>query len=84
MAARGYGAGPRTRLPERPYAAAERVVLALGVALGVVAIAALALGAAPYSFYPTLDPVLAPGAVALAAALAAALCGAALALARYP
>jgi len=84
MAARGYGAGPRTRLPERAYGAAERAVLALGVALAVVAAGALALGAAPYSFYPTLDPVLAPGAVALAAALAAALGGAALALARYP
>ena len=75
MAARGYGAGPRTRLPERPYDRAEWGVLALGGALAVTAIAALVLGLAPYSYYPTLDPVLAPGAVALAAVVAGALGG---------
>jgi energy-coupling factor transport system permease protein len=84
MAARGYGAGPRTRLPERAYDRAERVVLALGAALGAAAIAGLALGLAPYSYYPTLDPVLAPGAVALAAATAGALGAAALVLRRSP
>lgn len=84
MAARGYGSGPRTRLPERRYGPAERVVLVLGAALAVVAAAALALGLAPYDYYPTLDPVLAPGAVAVAAALLAALGGAALALRRLP
>jgi energy-coupling factor transport system permease protein len=84
MTARGYGAGPRTRLPERRYGPAERVVLALGAALAALAAAALALGLAPYSYYPTLDPVLAPGAVALAAAVAAILGGAALALRRLP
>ncbi|HEX2504098.1 MAG TPA: energy-coupling factor transporter transmembrane component T [Miltoncostaeaceae bacterium] len=84
MAARGYGAGPRTRLPERPYDRAEWGVLALGGALAVAAIAALVLGLAPYSYYPTLDPVLAPGAVALAAVVAGALGGAALVLRRSP
>ena len=82
MAARGYGAGPRTRLPEPAHSRVERAVLALGVALCAVAGVAIAVGAAPYAFYPTLDPLLAPGAVALAAALAAALGGAALILAR--
>jgi energy-coupling factor transport system permease protein len=84
MTARGYGAGPRTRLPERRYGRAERVVLALGVALAALAAAALALGLAPYSFYPTLDPVLEPGPVALAAGVAAILGAAALVLRRLP
>lgn len=84
MAARGYGAGPRTRLPEPGYGRAESAVLALGAALAAVAVAALALGLAPYSFYPTLDPVLSPGALALAAATGGALGAAALALARWP
>jgi energy-coupling factor transport system permease protein len=84
MAARGYGAGPRTRLPEPAYAGAERAVLALGAALAAAAVAALAVGAAPYSYYPALDPVLAPGALAMAGALAAALGGAAVVLRRWP
>jgi energy-coupling factor transport system permease protein len=84
MAARGYGSGPRTRLPERAYGRAERIVLALGAALAAVAAVALAAGAAPYAYYPTLDPPLSPGAVALAGAVAGALGGAALALRRWP
>jgi energy-coupling factor transport system permease protein len=84
MAARGYGGGPRTRLPERPYDGPERAVLAVGAGLGIVATATLAVGAAPYAYYPTLDAPLAPGAVAVALALAAALGGAALVLRRAP
>ena len=84
MAARGYGAGPRSRLPERPYDRAEWIVLALGAALAAAAVAALIAGLAPYSYYPTLDPVLAPGAVALAAVVAGSLGGAALILRRSP
>jgi energy-coupling factor transport system permease protein len=84
MAARGYGVGPRTRLPERPYDGAERVVLALGAGLAAVAAAALAVGAAPYGYYPRLDAPLAPGAVAVAAALAGALGAAALVLRPRP
>jgi energy-coupling factor transport system permease protein len=84
MTARGYGAGPRTRLSERRYGRAEWIVLALGAALAALAAAALALGLAPYSYYPTLDPVLSPSAVASAAAVAAILGSAALALRRLP
>jgi energy-coupling factor transport system permease protein len=84
MAARGYGAGPRTRLPEPAYGRAERIVLGLAAALAAAAVAALAAGAAPYSYYPRLDPALAPGALALAGALAAALGGAAIVLRRWP
>ncbi len=84
MAARGYGSGPRTRVPERPYGRAEHAVLALGVALGGTAAAALLLGAAPYSYYPSLASPVAPGALALAAALGGTLGGAALVLRRWP
>lgn len=82
MAARGYGAGARTRLPEPAYDRVERAVLALALALCAAAGVAIAVGAAPYAFYPTLGPLLGPGAVALSAALGATLGTAALILAR--
>ena len=57
MAARGYGAGPRTRVPERAYGRAERAVLALGAALARGG----GRGARPrrsrrYAYYPTPRP----------------------------
>ena len=67
MTARGYGAGPRTRSPSavRPRRAGRPGARRRpGGPCG----GALALGLAPYSFYPTLDPLLEPGPVALAAA----------------
>ena len=81
MTARGYGAGPRSRVAERPYRVSERVVLAIGVALCVLTAATVGLGLADYSFYPTPDPVGGSGAAVAAAALAA-LGGAALVLRR--
>lgn len=82
MAARGYGSGPRTRVAEAPYGPAERITLAIGAGLGALAGAVVALGLAPYSYYPTVDDALAPDALALAAAVLCAMCGAALVLRR--
>ncbi|WP_217914427.1 energy-coupling factor transporter transmembrane component T [Miltoncostaea marina] len=82
MTARGYGAGPRTRSPERPWVREERAALALGAALVAVAAVAATAGLGGYSYYPTLDPLLGAGGLALAAAAAAALGGAALVLRR--
>lgn len=82
MAARGYGSGPRTRVPEAPYGAVERAVLAIAAALTGVAAVVLALGPDDYSYYPTLGWALTPGAVAVAGAVLAALAGAALVLRR--
>jgi len=82
MAARGYGSGPRTRVPEAPYGGVERVVLALAAGLAGVAAASLALGLDDYAYYPALGWALSPGAVATAAATLAALGGASLVLRR--
>jgi energy-coupling factor transport system permease protein len=82
MAARGYGSGPRTRVAEPAYDVRERLVLAIGAALALIAAAAIATGALAYSYYPTLDAPLAPAAVATALGVAASLCGAALVLRR--
>lgn len=82
MTARGYGAGRRTRVPEPGYRPAERVTLALGLALGAVAAAMIALGLARYSFYPTAGDPWAPGAIGVSAAALAALAAAALVLRR--
>jgi energy-coupling factor transport system permease protein len=82
MTARGYGAGPRTRIPEAHYDRVERVALIIGLALCVVAVAAIGLGAVGYSYYPTLAPPFSAGPVAVAAATLAALVGAAAVLRR--
>ncbi len=82
MTARGYGAGSRTRIPEPGYTRAERIVLAIAVALCIVAAAAIGLGAVDYSYYPTLGSPLAGGPVAIAAATLIALLGAAAVLRR--
>ena len=57
MAARGYGAGPRTRMTEAPPTRIDRLVLTLSLPL--VALAGLAIVGAlgRFDFYPTLDPV---------------------------
>ena len=77
MVARGYSAGPRTRLPERPYDRVEWTTLALGAGVAVLAAVAIVTPIDDYRYYPTLGPVLTPGAVATAAAALAALVGAA-------
>jgi energy-coupling factor transport system permease protein len=82
MTARGYGAGPRTRIAEPRYRPRERVALGIGLAMCALAAATIALGLADYDFYPTPDPLLAGSAAAVAAAALAGLCGAAWALRR--
>ena len=81
MAARGYGEGRRTRLPERRRDAGEWVALLLAVALVPVVAWAVAGGAASFTFYPVLGPVVTAQSVALALAALLALVGAAAALA---
>lgn len=68
MAARGYGSGPRTHLPERPLTGRERGVAALGALLVPVAAAALLGLVGAFAFYPVAEPVL-TGGNALAAGL---------------
>ena len=82
MAARGYGEGPRTRLPERPRDLGERITLGISVLLAVVVAWAIAIGATGFTFYPVLGPVLTGQSVALAAVSLAALVGTAVALTR--
>ena len=82
MAARGYGEGRRTRLPERPRDAGERITLGIAVLLAAAVAWAIATGATAYAFYPVLDPVVTWQSVALSAGALAALVGAAVALAR--
>lgn len=82
MTARGYGAGPRSRIAEPPHTPAERAVLLTAAALGALAAAVVALGLASYAFYPTLGSPLADGGPAVAVATAAALGGCAVVLRR--
>jgi energy-coupling factor transport system permease protein len=82
MTARGYGAGPRTRVSEAGYDAVERAVLAIAIALCAVAAGALALGAVAYAYYPRLEGPLTLGPAAVAAATLALLLGASVALRR--
>lgn len=81
MAARGYGEGRRTRLPERRRDAGEWIALVLAVALVPVVAWAVAGGAASFTFYPVLGPVVTAQSVALALSVLLALVGAAAALA---
>lgn len=57
MAARGYGSGPRTRLPEATWSATERLVGALGVVLAALAVVAIAGWIGRFDFYPALAPL---------------------------
>lgn len=81
MTARGYGAGPRTRIAEVPYRPREIAALLIGVAMCLLAAATIALGLADYRFYPTPDPLLGAG-LGVAAATLAGLCAAAWVLRR--
>lgn len=80
MAARGYGEGRRTRLPERPRDTGERITLLLAVLLAAAVAWAIVSGAAGFAFYPVLDPVVTWQSVALAVGVLVALVGAAVAL----
>ena len=68
MAARGYGGGAFTELPEDPAPRAVRVALLVGVGLILLAIA-LAVGTLPYAIYPQADPLATLPALAGAAAV---------------
>jgi len=66
MAVRGYGAGPRTRTPRRPFEAPDRVILATSavlIAIGVLSIAGVVGG---FDFYPRLAPMTEAASVAAA------------------
>ncbi len=67
MAARGYGGGPFTALPEPPAGRRGRFAVVAGLALLGLAIALVA-GLLPYAVYPQAEPLLrAPALVAAAA-----------------
>ena len=82
MAARGYGEGRRTRLPERPRDVGENVTLGMSVLLAGVVAWAIAAGAIGFTFYPVLGPMLTWQSIALSAAVLVALVGASVALSR--
>lgn len=82
MAARGYGAGPRTRTPEAPPTRIDRLVLALSLPVATLAGLAIAGTLGGFAFYPTLDPVASRAALVAAAITAAATCAAAAGLKR--
>lgn len=73
MAARGYGEGRRTRLPERAMDRGERVTLALAVLFAGLVAWGIATGAAGFSFFPAMGDVVTPASVVLAAGSLAAL-----------
>jgi energy-coupling factor transport system permease protein len=70
MAARGFGAGPRTRVREAPYGRADWMRLALAAAMAGVFAAALLTDLDGYRFYPTLDAILTVPAAGVAGATA--------------
>lgn len=82
MAARGYGEGRRTRLPERRRDSGEAVVMFIAVALAIAVAWAITTGVTGFRYYPVMGPVVTPQAVALSLAGLAALAGAGVALAR--
>src|SRR5690606_23808360 len=76
MAARGYGAGRRTHLPERPYDRTERAALVIGLGLAGPTVAAWVAGLRGYAYYPTLSTPFEPASLAVCAGVAALLGGA--------
>jgi energy-coupling factor transport system permease protein len=73
MTIRGYGSGPRTRVEEPGYRAADVVVLAASGAIALLLAIGLVLGGLGYSYYPVLPSVLVGQAWLLAALALAAL-----------
>lgn len=73
MAARGYGEGRRTRLPERAMDRGERVTLAVAVVFAGLVAWGIATGAAGFSFFPVMGDVVTPASVMLATGALAAL-----------
>jgi energy-coupling factor transport system permease protein len=83
MTARGYGAGPRTRLPVALPRLVERLVYAPAGALAAVAAALVYADAAGFRFYDTLGPMATRPAVLAGVAAALSLVAAALLLERW-
>ena len=83
MTARGYGAGPRTRLPAALPRLVERLVYVPSAALVVIAAALVRANAAGFRFYDTLGPVATRPAVLAAAAAVLALATTAALLERW-
>jgi energy-coupling factor transport system permease protein len=84
MTARGYGAGPRTRLPAGPTPRSQLVLYLPALVLVLVAAGLRLAGEASFSYYPTLGDPATPAALAAAAAAALALLAAHLAFTRWP
>lgn len=82
MAARGYGEGRRTRLPERALDSGERATVLVAVLLGVLVIGTIGTDGIDFTVFPRLGPVVTPAAVTVAAIVLAGLVLAATALAR--
>ncbi len=57
MAARGYGAGPRTRMAEEPSTRTDLLTTALCLPLLILAGLAVSGRLGRYAFYPTMDPL---------------------------
>jgi energy-coupling factor transport system permease protein len=70
MAARGYGRGVATRLPEPATTAGERALALIGIGLLALGAVALFTGLGDYELYPRLGPVADPVALAVGAAAA--------------
>lgn len=71
MAARRFGEGPATRLPEPGYGRGDWLRLSLAAAMLGLLVVAVVGGAAGYRFYPTLDvPFAAPAIVCAVGVLA--------------
>lgn len=67
MAARGYGAGPRTRRPGPPLRRSDHVLVAVGVALLGLGVGAAFGAIGAFDFFPTMTaPTAADAAVAVA------------------
>lgn len=70
MAARGYGAGPRTRRPGAPLRGSDRLLIAAGVALLALGAAAVVGAVGTFRFFPTMSTPTVRDATAAVACLA--------------
>jgi energy-coupling factor transport system permease protein len=74
MAARGYGAGPRTRIAEPPATRTDLLVAVAGVPIALLAAGTMAGVFGDFAFYPALGPVATTSALIGAAVTLGALC----------
>jgi energy-coupling factor transport system permease protein len=69
MEARGYGSGPRSRLPAPRWTHREHALLAVGVGIAATAAACFATGAGDYTYYPLAANPVTAAAVATSVAI---------------